>query len=40
MLEETNYNNYQKMIVLQKQLEDINKEIEQKLEEWERLNSN
>jgi len=40
MLEETNYNDYQKMLYLQKELEELDKEIEDKLNEWEKLNIN
>lgn len=39
MLEETTYSDYQKMNELQNNLEILNKEIEENLEEWERLNS-
>ena len=40
MLKETTYNDYQKMMELQKELEIIDKEIEEKLKEWELLNIN
>lgn len=40
MLEESNYNDYQKMTELQKELEELDREIEEKLEEWEMLNMN
>ena len=39
MLEESNYNDYQKMIELQNKLELLNREIDKLMEEWEMLNS-
>ena len=39
MLEEQNYNDYQKMIELQNLLTNIEEDINRKLEEWEKLNS-
>ena len=40
MLEESTYKDYQKMHELQIEYEKINKEIDELLEEWERLNNN
>ena len=39
MLEETNYNDYQKMLELQNELVILNKEIDELMKEWEILNS-